>query len=241
MSDKDALSFLDGDEAPEVEAIQPEPVAEPEGVKEPEPETAPEVKAAPPAVEEKQSTQVPITALLDEREKRQRAQQEAEYYRRLIEQQKPQEKPDFYEDPEKFAAVQQQTVQQALWNERLNMSEAIVRDKHGDEVVDAATQAFQQALQANPALYAEMRQARNPYGYVVDWHKKQSFLSEVGDPDRWKQSQIEALRAQVRAELEAEFTQKAKPAAPPRSLAKAPSAGGEANPPGSTFDELFPG
>lgn len=247
--ERDQLEFLENKEAEEVDAApveQAAPAEEPEAPKGEEPQAEP-APSAPPAPEP-EPTRVPITAMLDEREKRQAAERELQELRRWKEQleaqqRQQQQKPvDIYEDPEGFVRQTQASVQFALWNERLNMSEALARDKFGDETVEAARQAFEQAVQSNPALYAEMRQNPNPYGYVVNWHKKQSVLSEIGsDPDKWKQSQIEALREQVRQELLAQAQPSPKPTAPPPSLSKAPSRGNDAIAPGSTFDTMFPG
>jgi hypothetical protein len=239
--DEQDLPFLE-DEAEEVSTPEPKAEApkEPEQGVEPKAEE-PEAKTEPPAVEEKPSTQVPITALLDEREKRQKAQQEAEYYRRLAEQaQKPQEKPDFYEDPEKYAAHQQQTVSQMVVEERKRISRFLAEKELGADAVREAVEWFND----HPQLSHQLLNEPSPYHAAVEFVRKQKLLSEMGaDPEGWRQSQLEALKAQARAELQAEIAQQApsKPAAPPRSLARAPSAGGEANPPGSAFDELFPG
>jgi hypothetical protein len=241
----DPMDFLENKEAEEVTAApEPEQAAPAEETPEPKGETQAEPAPSAPPAPELEPTRVPITALLDEREKRQAVEAEAKQLKRMLDeikaQQTPQKAPDIYEDPEGFIRQTQATMQQALWNERLNMSEAIARTQHGDEQVEKARDAFAQAVQSSPALYAEMRQHPNPYAYVVNWHKRQSILSEIGnDPDKWKQSQIEALREQVRQELLAQSSPK--PAAPPPSLSKAPSRGNDAIAPGNAFDSMFPG
>ena len=129
------------------------------------------------------------------------------------------------------------------------MSEMLTRDKHGDEAVNAARDAFMQEVQRNPALYAEMKASTNPYGYVVGWHKRHSVLNEIGnDPDAWRASQQEAIKAQIREELRAELLAEMQGTAPPKprlpgSLASAPAAGkaGEPRAKGSAFDAAFGG
>lgn len=250
----DPMEFLEDKEPEEVAADAPEseptPAEEPKEAKgetPPEPEAA-EVEAGAPPAPEPEPTRVPITAMLDEREKRQAAERELQQLRQWREQMEAQARaaqqktPDIYEDPEGFVRQTQASVQQALWNERLNMSEALARDKFGDETVESARDAFMRAAQANPAIYAEMRQHPNPYSYVVNWHKRQSILSEIGeDPDKWKQSQLEALKEQVRQELLSQAQPSPKPNAPPPSLSKAPARGTDAINPGNAFDSLFPG
>lgn len=190
-----------------------------------------EDQAAPPAAtEEKQQGHIPVTALLDEREKRQAAEREVAELRQWRQQQEQlqrqsqQPPPDWYDDPEKRMQVERAQTAHMLWNERLNMSEMTVRSQVGDELVDAATQAFTVATQTNPALYQEMQSQRHPYDFVVKWHQRQSILTEIGDnPKAW----MEAQREQIRAEMAAENSQPPPVKAPPGSLASAPSAKGQ--------------
>lgn len=233
MTDGD-LPFLDKegmDEGEAVEAVAAEPEPEPKG----EPEAAP-----PAAVVEDNARHIPISALLDEREKRQKLEREAEELRkwRAEQEAKQQKRPDFYADPEGFLAQQQQLVQQALWNERLNTSEIVAREKFGDEAVEKAAEAFRAAAQNSPALAAEFRRQANPYSYVIAWHKKQSTLEKMGDdPDAWINAQIEARLAERMAQMSQPV--QSKPSAPPPSLASAAAAGGTKEPPASGFSAMF--
>jgi hypothetical protein len=245
------MDFLEEKEAEEVAAEpveQAAPAEEPEAPKGEQPLAEPpqaEPEPSAPPAPEPEATRVPITAMLDEREKRQAAERELQELRRWKEQieaqarQSQQKPPDIYEDPEGFVRQTQATVQQALWNERLNMSEALARDKFGDETVETATRAFEHAVKSNPSIYAEMRQHPNPYSFVVNWHKRQSILSEIGtDPDKWREQE----RERIRQELLAQASQPSpKPAAPPPSLSKAPARGNDAIVPGNAFDSMFPG
>lgn len=241
----DHLDFLEKKEA---EEVTPEPQVEQPAIAEetPEPmgEKPAEIAPSAPPAPEPEPTRVPITALLDEREKRQATERELQELRRWKEQLEAQQRqqqiktPDIYEDPEGFIRQTQATMQQALWNERLNMSEAIARTQYGDETVETARNAFAQAVQSSPALYAEMRQHPNPYAYVVNWHKRQSILSEIGnDPDKWREQERERIRQEILAQAQPS----PKPTAPPPSLSKAPSRGTDAIAPGNVFDSLFPG
>lgn len=212
---------------PEVAEAQPEPVAEPTG--EPEP--------APPA-EPREERHAPLTALLDEREKRQAAQRELDDLRRKLQdiEAAKQPKPDFFENPEQALAQERAHFQQMLWNERLNMSEAVARQAHGDGTVDAAVEAFQSAARDNPTMAMELQRQANPYGFVLKWHQRQQLLSEIGEDPA-------AYRARIEAEIMERLQQQApasppKPAAPPRSLASAPSAGANETPP-DPFEKMF--
>lgn len=224
------------EEAPEVTAEQPEQPEQPEA---PTGEDA----SAPPA-EPKEDRHVPVTALLDEREKRQSAQREAEELRRKLQEFEAakQPKPDFFENPEQALAQERAQMQHMLWNERLNMSEAIARQAHGDAMVDGAAQAFQEAARQNQALAMEFSRQPNPYSFVVKWHQRQQVLSEIGDDPAAYKARIEA---EIRERIMAEAQQQApasppKPAAPPRSLASAPSAGANETPP-DPFEKMFGG
>lgn len=211
------------EEAPVEEQVQAEPEEQPE-------EPKGEETAAPPVAQDDTGKHIPISALLDEREKRQALQREVEALRKA---QQPQKQPDFYEDPEGRLTQERAQVQHMLWNERLNMSETLARQSHGDEAVDGAREAFAEEVKRNPALYAELQRQANPYGFVVQWHKRQSVLSKMGDdPEAY-------IEAQVKARLEAMQAVQPKPSAPPPSLASAAASGGQKEPPASGFGALF--
>lgn len=242
----DKLAFLDDElEAPEAEAETPEVAGEPEQEKAEEaPEAAEQPaeaeskgddkEAAPPAAsEEKQAGYVPLAALLDEREKRQKMEREAEELRRWRQQfeaEASQKKPDFYDNPEAALQQVQHQTQHMLVAEKLRQSRFFAEREYGQELVNEAYAYFDQHPEQSHALLNEP----SPFHAAVEHYKRQKAIAEIGtDP--------EAYKAKIRAELEAELAKRAppKPAAPPRSLASAPSAGGEAQPSGSAFDELF--
>lgn len=243
----DKLNFLDHEpkDEPKAEApAEPEAKAEPADPPKEEAEGTGAVEASPPDAVDEKGRLIPLTALLDERDKARKHREEAEKLRRELEElRKPKERPeapDVLMDPEGFQRHVSQTVEQRLWNERLNMSEAIVRDRYGDEAVNAAQQAFQERLQRQPALYAELQRQPNPYGWLVEWHKRESFLSEVQDPDKWREQERERIRAELLAEVQSQPSTVPRTVAPPRSLASAPAAARrDERAPGSTFDQIF--
>lgn len=219
------LDFLD--ETPEVEAEieaeAPEIEAAPEGTGE---------IAEPPSAPEEKSRDVPFVALMDEREKRQAAQREAEEYRkkiadyekRLADYQTPKEKPDFFENPE---AV----VQQHVTAVKLQQSKFLAEKEYGADVVAEAYAYFDQHPQESQALLNHP----SPFHAAVEHYKRQKAISDMGpDPEAW-------INAQVEARLAERLAQTPTPKAPPPSMARAPSTGGERISPGSAFDEAFPG
>lgn len=231
----DRLAFLSGEEEPEAEAIE-EQIAD-----EPEPEG--EIEAAPPAApEEKPHHSVPITAMLDEREKRQAAERRAaelEQRMRFFEQsqQRP-EVPDVFENPQGFTQHVNSTVTEAMVTAHLNMSEMLARDKFGDEEVNAALEAVKAA-----GLAQHFVSQRNPYGELVKWHRQQKVAQEIGsDPEAWRAKERAALAEQIRQEVLAELQGQQQPVRrPPASLASAPAAGKSNTPisPGTAFDAAF--
>jgi len=210
-------------------AQEPEPAQEAKGEPEPkpEPEKAPEPvkESAPPADDD--APTVPRKALEDERRKR----QEYEAKLREIEQaQKRKPAPDPVVDPKGFASHVQRDTQMQLLNERMNMSEQLVRSAHGNEAVDAATRAFIEEARKDTALHARMLRQQNPYQFVMDWHKREQTLAEVGDLDAYKKKLREEILAEAKgnpAILGDDFLASVQPRPKaPTSLSQHPSAGG---------------
>lgn len=205
------MSELEDEFEPTAEPVE-EPVTEPTTEeaasaeepeqKEPEPE---------PKVEEKPQM-VPLATYLDEREKRkaleQRVQQPAP---------QPQPLPDVIDDPQGFAGQIQAQVVSAAQTARLDVSEVMAREKYGDEAVDAA---FKAAVEQGVAQ--NFVNEKHAYGALVDWHKKQVLAAEIGDPAKYR----EKLKAEIRAEFEAEQVATQIKGTPAPSLAGETSIGG---------------
>lgn len=253
--DKDAIAFLDGDtvEEPEVTEMEaeapPEPeqkeAAKPEAV---EPEQTGEPESVPPTPEPETDNRIPVTALLDEREKRQDAQrrfEEADRARREMEaelkrlQQPKQEAPDWYEDPQAAAKFQTQNIEQQFQSRLLQMSKFQAERDFGAEVVTEAVRFFDK----HPEASQQFKAHPSPFHAAVEFYQRQKVAEEIGtDPDAYKAR----LREEMRAELEAELTangktvQPTKPKSPPPSVASAPAQGRETIVPGNAFDGMFP-
>lgn len=200
-------------EQPPVEAASPQ-----------EPTTAP----APPE-SKPEPGHVPLTVVLDEREKRQaaeRAKQELEERLRALEAQRQQQPiPDRNTDPEGWEDWRAQQFEQRLLNERLNTSERFARKEHGADVVDAARDAALQRFQNDPLYYQQVMSAPDPYEVVVQDYKRAQALSALSEPGRldaflaWQAGQS-AAPAQPNHQAAS-----APPPSPPRSLASQPAAG----------------
>lgn len=248
------LEFLDetpAEEPKEVEAVAEEPQAEPtpepevaeaeaapeeaeavDAEAEPEPEGKGETpEAAPPVAAEEKQQSVPITALLDEREKRQKAEREAEQLRQWRQQMqaKQQPKPDFFENPE-------QAIQQAVMASKLETSRALAEEQLGKERVAEAVAYFDE----HPQESHRFLQNPLPFHAAVKFVEQQKFLQEVQDPDAWREAERERIKQELLAEMPVAQPSPS-PAAPPPSVAKAPAQKQAAIAPGNAFDNMFEG
>lgn len=239
---EDKLDFLDGQPAEVTPEPQAEPVvlAEPMADKgEPAAQPAPSVPPAEPA--EKQHV-APLTALLDEREKRQTAERELQELRNWRQQQEAAQRaaqvqaPDPRQDPDGALEYQRTIFQQQLYNTRLQTSRFLAEQQFGADTVKEAFEFFDK----NPALSHQFVDHPSPFHAAVEFYKRQRVAEEVGaDPAAYR-SKLEAeIRAQLIAEMQAQPVQP-KPRLP-GSLAAAPAAGvaGEPVSKGSAFDTAF--
>ena len=238
MSD-DKLGFLD-EEATGAPVDEPEQVEEPEAVEvtgqaEPEAEEVEtaeaetgEEEAAPPVADpEEHKATVPVTALQEERTKRQALERElAELRQRAAQQQQPQQpQPDFYDNPD-------EAVRQMIVNETLKQSKFLAERDFDKDIVAETVAYFDQ----NPHLSQQFLNEPSPYHAAVEFYQRQKVADEIGsDPDAYKAKLREELLAELQAQQPAP-----KPQAPPPSMARAPSAGREAITPGTAFDMLLP-
>jgi hypothetical protein len=207
-------------EAPEdAEAVTPEVVETPEV---PEGET-PEQKATRErdekgrfkAKEQTDDVMVPLKALHETRDEVKALKAELEKLRQPVQQQEA--VPDIFENPEGYAAFLQNQIAQVSLNDRLNVSEEMVRQSEGEEIVNAAQEWGRQLLAANPAFAQTFYGQRNPYGFLVGEYKRQQSLSQLGNLDPATIEQFVKWR-------EAQSAPQPAPAPVPTTLADAQSA-----------------
>lgn len=140
--------------------------------------------------------------------------------------------PNPVEDPEGYQAWQDQRFEQRLFNERLNMSERMLRAAKPDQAdVDAKIAVFKKAATDNPALRAQLASHPDPYQFAYDIGQRTLAMEEVGtDPAAYRAK----VEAEIRAKIEAEYSGAPAQAAPrvtlPQSLGTARSAGPRAGP-----------
>ena len=167
-----------------------------------------------------------------------------------VQQQAPQPQyippPDPAQDPQGY----HQRVQGVILNERLNTSEMLLREKVGDDAVDALITEFQQAAKADPTLYGKLYQQTRPYQWAAKEVEAMRLRRDIGDDPAAYRARIEA---EARAKWEAEAGQQPNganghapsPAAGlPPSLASARSVAGRTASPFTgppPLEALFPG
>lgn len=221
----------DGDFLDDIETTNEtvvEPVIEAEVTPEPDPIVEPVIE------QPKEPQHVPITALLDERDKRRNLEQEIERLRAASQPQAQPSVPDMFDDPEGYTSYQNQIQSQALLNSKLDISEEMARDKFGDEKVNAARDWALTLFRNRPGFQQEVFNQRHPYKYVVEQYEREQIASQV-TPDDFAQYQAWKLaQSQIQPEPQPRQT-------PPRSLASAPSAGGIATEVAPTEEEIFAG
>jgi hypothetical protein len=149
--------------------------------------------AAPPAAKDEART-VPLSALEDERRKRQAKDEElAQVRAELAKARNP--RPDDLDDPDGAKRWDEND----RLNERVNLSYEMAREAIAD--FDAVMEAWPALLQAEPALYDAAIKARNPAKYAYDAVRRHKVLQEVGtDPAAYRAK----VEAEIRQAMEAE-------------------------------------
>jgi len=229
--EEDFQDIFDSEPEAEVEIV--EEAAEPETEETPETETTEAEETEEVVAEESEDETTTsekeswtLSAVLDEREKRQIAQKEAAELREKLakyEASKDEDDVSIFEDEKGFLAKQEQRTQEALRNNALNMSEAFAEEVFGEEKVAAAKQWMQTEGIKSPYALDQFNSAKLPYHTIV----------KLFDDDQARRDP-EAYKAQLREELLAELKEK-KPSTP--SLASKRSVGAKSDP--NDFDDLL--
>jgi hypothetical protein len=156
----------------------------------------------------------------------------------------PERVPNPVEDPEGYAAWQEQRFEKRLFNERLNISERMLRARTDSADVDAKIAVFRKAAADNPGLRAQLGSHPDPYQFAYDTGARFLAMEEIGtDPAAYRAKVETELRAKIEAELAG--TQPSAPAPRvtlPQSLGTARSAGPRSGPPinvAESFDDIL--
>ena len=178
-----------------------EPKAEIEEQVSPEPEI--EVEEQPEAEPASRDHRVPLSELLTTRERAQKAEAERERFEReaaaareeaqrqiqamqqqlqRIEAERHQQPPpDRYQDPDAYEAYREQAASQREQQLRYELAETKAYAQYGYATVKEAMEEALKAAAADPQLDRSLSSAPNPFAAVVEWHRSQKVLAEVGD------------------------------------------------------------
>ena len=188
---------------------EPAPAAAPAEPVAPAPAATPSPAAAAPAATPTPASPQPeqmtekekafLRAAQEERQKRQALEQELAKLR----QPQPAEQPKtFYEAPDEALQTHEQKMEKLGVKIRLDTSEQIARGRYTD--FDAHAQAFVEAVQMAPQLYAQMLQSPDPAEFAYQTGKRHAEIQKYGGVQQWEQQKEQELRARIKAELEAE-------------------------------------
>lgn len=189
---------------------------------------------------DKGSHHVPLTVLLDERDKAKKAKERAEQLEarlRVYEARQPDPIPDPYENPQGYQRYMQDQINQQEFKLRSEMSGRFAEQKFGREAVEAAIAWAQEHANVDPFLGQRVQMAPSPVEFVVEQYQREQFFKQHSS-DLGGSAQAAGIAAA--APNAAPVNQAPKPQAPTRSLAGAPNAGGghQTIPEGSVLDSI---
>lgn len=166
-------------------------------------------------------------ALIGERRRRQEAERQLEEYRQQAMRQPPAPPPSVWDDEEGFrqqfgSQVTGQAVDQAVKLSQINTSEMLMRQAHPDfqEMFDL----FNGLAAENPTIVQQALSDPHPWNKAYQIARTHKTMQELGATD------IDALKAKLREELQAEAVQAVAPASLPPTLSAERNAGPRSGP-----------
>lgn len=213
MSDPDLEAELTAADPQGEDPPNPDPDADPKG-------DATEGEGEP-VEEEKTEPTVPVSVLTAEREE---GRKRADYWEGIARAntQPPSEQPsadpvDFLAEPDKIASFIDQKVKQATEG----LSKSYAMRQHGKQVVDEAHAALKQ--HGSQAEQQALAASADPWGEVVEWHKRREIMAEIGDdPVAWRKAETERIKKELLAQA---AVRQAKGLDPAPTLADEPNLG----------------
>jgi hypothetical protein len=238
--DESLDSLLSEEGAEVVEETPEKPEAETTEETEETPEGE-ETEESPPD-SDKDKRDIPIQALLDEREKRQAAQKRADDLEKQIAElsKKPDDKrPDVFEDQDKYNASIDESIKHESLKVRMEISRdfmSMLKDDYAEREAE-----FLELAQDDAGLATRLKEHPNPARFAYETAVKANKLKEMGDVDEWREKEKARIREEVLKELEAIEAEGAEKDKQKRdsitpSLAKGRSAAGTSE---STEDEAL--
>lgn len=198
-------------------------------------ETETEVEVKPAPEPEERSTQVPLAALIEEREKAKQKQTEIDQLnQRIAEFEKAKQSssmPDPYDEPQAYheymAREVDARVQQQMADYRIYESTERARREHGDEVIAELEAWAAEAVAKDPSIGVQAMQAPDPVQFVMDLKKRhESYAALEADEETFIRERALALGLIPTAQPAAvEINQSPKKTTAPKSIATASARG----------------
>lgn len=124
----------------------------------------------------------------------------------------PQTPPNVFDDPDGYAAHQEQLINNQSQQVRMQMAQLDAKVTYGVKEVEEAVKAAEAIEFTLPHVAARIKNAPNPWAEAVQWHKEQQTQQAIGEGgiDAFRQREREALmadpefRKQVMAEIRGE-------------------------------------
>lgn len=158
--------------------------------------------AEPSSTEAESQKTAPDTISFAAYENERRKRQEIENRLARIEQERTQTPaPDPIEDPEAYTAFQNNIRQQERLQDRVAISEDIVRLHVGEDEYSKAEAAFADELERNPSLAAEAMRSSNPAMFLYKTGKAALERQEIGDPREFAAKQVAEALEKQKAEM----------------------------------------
>jgi hypothetical protein len=173
----------------------------------PAPKETPPATTQPPADDRLVDHRIPLAEHLTARERAYKAEQERDQYRqhldamqrqlaemRYASQPKPEPaaKPDPLLDPDAYEAYIERKFEDRLLGERREQSMRMAQRSYRDEFPEAYRAAQVAMSQGDHALQARMHASGDPGETLIEWHREQRTVREVGnDPNAWLERKLE--------------------------------------------------
>lgn len=219
----------------EQEATNTEPEAEPKV----EAEATPKQDSPP---ESDVDTEWTKAMALDERQKRQEWQRKYEELAQAQQKRDENPLPDVFENQEAFAQSLLEKVEATRQQDRIELSQEIMRSLHED--YDQREAEFIAMAKENPILVQEMNKAGNPAKFAYEAAMKAEKLRSLENVDEMEARIRQEIEAKVRAEIEgntkqaAENVEKKRQSIPPSLTDAGGKAGFDSDAPESIDDIL---
>lgn len=182
---------------PEIEAEPEEPVEE--QIEEVEATAEPEKQEqATPAVAQ-ESESWTKSAVLDERRKRQEAENRIKEMEARFAAQQQVKVPDVFEDPEGYSNFMRSEIQRATLENRVELSEEMMRMQKDD--YDQKKDIFVELMKENPSLQQQALKHPMPGRFVYETALKHEKLKQMENVDEFEAKIRAELETKIRAEI----------------------------------------